>query len=635
MRLSTGHKRWAPLARYLTAALDHTASVLALERTRTKRQRDAHLRSEAMRDREAFFRQREAIVLNFSSEQAINGLFEPLNSSPAVLSVLTTQDMAAALNGGHPLIYFNGIEHDIMALVAHLVNTLVVDLNLRRQFIFDDPVQQMPSSFLFRENVIDQVKNIPRKRELLQILAALADKTADGDSTIDLVARLDQMELKSLLNHRAQLSDVFDDVEFWRTSFTHNKSGQYRNYEHADTLRSIASLRLVAFESPQIDDSEFVAQFEAAFAEHRLQRDNHPLHHLNLILGLIRALLGHKQATPSVYIFHYLLERLLDEDIDGELTNLQHIVYQLLPRHQHRQTVLASMLQPCRAAPLQGYHFEHLITAIPDFLKSLTQYQVRRHDVGTLKQLLGYFRLHETREYEKTLLKSTLTGLVSRSRFTSLSTLALPPDITYDSKHALVIGLDTLYTAIDACIELQAFEFVDLLLSKLVLFYVRNDAGDRKVALSFGSGALSLDTTDYRLLLAEGLTPTQFSKEIFTKELFVMLLKACREGKDAGRLLWLMPHLDLYVETHLNDNAEHIDRIRRFYHNSIVLSQYTHLPEFESHERDAAFDTAFLDAVYTTLQMFGIDGKVYTYNKLFHFDETIERNVRQRLRNTW
>lgn len=626
-----------------------------------KAARESRLNTEFQQSHKTFEDQRNLIVEKFQDQSSIELLFKN-NAQQSSNYVASKDELLESLNYGAPLLYFSPIQHSIMCLASHLLNSLMVELNLRRQFIIDDPIQLVPTSFFFRENIIDQIKDTERSREILQILELIAKPSNDKSKTskttksiLDIIERLDQNELKRLINHSLKTSDSFNDIEFWRLNFNYYKSGQYLNYDHSDTFKNIQNLKLVDFQSPVVDNSEFTARIDEIFVNYNLQKDNNHLsRHITLVLELIKVLLGTKKYTPNFGMFLHLLSKLMEQqevaefdEHQDELFNIQSLVYHSLPLHEHRQTILATpnLAATTSDAPFNSstssfvtanklsYHFKHLVVEDPDILKPLIEYQVSRKDVSTFMQILNFYRLIEVLAYEKTLSKTILSSLVSKSRFVNHRGATLEPlkdVIFYDVSKPLLVDVSTIYASIEACLDLEKYEYIDLLLSKLILFYVRSDNEyDKKVALSFGS-----ESSPYSLMLAEEkVTPSQFSLEIFTKELFQLLFRACREGKDYGRLLWIIPHLDYYIATYMKDekSVQHIQRIKKFYRESILEGNYGNVSEFEEHEKDAAFDSNFIESIYKTLKVFEVDGKVYTLNKVFDFENTIEEKVRNRV----
>ncbi|CAH2350829.1 hypothetical protein CLIB1423_02S06106 [[Candida] railenensis] len=627
-----------------------------------KSARESRLNTEFEQSHKTFEDQRNLIVEKFQDQSSIELLFKNNAQQPG--SCVTSKDeLLESLNNGDPLSYFSPVQHSIMCLASHLLNSVMVELNLRRQFIIDDPIQRVPSSFFFRENIIDQIKDTERNREILQILELVSEPSNDKNNTsrssksiLDIIERLDQNELKRLINHSLKTSDSFNDIEFWRLNFNYYKSGQYLNYDHSDTFKNIQNLKLIDFQSPVVDNSEYVARIDKIFVNYNLQKDNNHLsRHITLMLELIEVLLGTKKYTPNFGMFSHLLSKLMEQqdavdvtENQDELYNIQSLVYHSLPLHEHRQTILAtpnsaattsdakltlnSSTSSFVTASRLSYHFKHLVVEDPDILKPLIKYQVSRKDVSTFMQILNFYRLIEVSAYEKTLSKTILSSLVSKSRFVNQRAAALDPlkdVIFYDVSRPLLVDVSTIYASIEACLDLERFEYIDLLLSKLILFYVRSDNEfDKKVALSFGS-----ESSPYSLMLAEEkVTPSQFSLEIFTKNLLQLLLRACREGKDYGRLLWIIPHLDYYIATYMKDekSVQHIQRIKKFYRESILEGNYGNVSEFEEHEKDAAFDSNLIASIYETMKFFEVDGKVYTLNKLFDFENTIDEKVRSR-----
>lgn len=578
---------------------------------------------------ESFRKQRSTITESFAIPKNITGLFA--NNSKVNWNEIacngnkkaahTYSNTTKRLNVPSRLTYYSSeIQNTLNCIITHFVNSILVEINIRK-LLHDRNIDENNDSFMFREALLNSIKDEQKKYEILKILVQLYDKNEDAglQSFEQFFQSLDRDVIEELTNKTLLESDHFSSLEFYRQNYNNFKSSQYLNYDHSDTLRFIQSWLSLKFQSIEQNDTEYITRLETIFQEYEKE---HPLGHLNLIIKVCKTLSSCKKYTPSFRTFRYLLDGF------GKvgLYNYQSIIYDNLPAFKYKQSILASPDSKFLKAPKLAYHFQEIIEEDPQFLKSLISYLVPREDNGLLRELISFFKLDEVADNERILMKSNLKSLVSKSRFSNFRSTVMK-SIGFRNSEPILVSTSTIYATIQTCIDLKQFEYIDLLINKLILHSVIKD--DKiEVALSFGLN--DIKNYGYRLLLGEDLSIYDISQKIFTKEIFKLLLYACRKSDDVGRLMWLTPHLDLYLSNNLESNQQHLAKIKAYFTESIIHqnTEETTFTEFAEADSKATIDSDLIASIHHTFSLFGIDGKLLTYDTTLDFNNTVSDRVR-------
>ncbi|CAX44168.1 conserved hypothetical protein [Candida dubliniensis CD36] len=304
----------------------------------------------------------------------------------------------------------------------------------------------------------------------------------------------------------------FESLAEYRFRFYNFKSSQFLSSTESDMSTQINGNNFVRFNSCQKDSRECIEKFERSFEKYK-KAQNESIAHIQLGINIVQDLLCAHEYIPTTEIWHYLLDNL------GKLQlyNYQQIIYLSLFQYKHQPTILATPKEKDRlTAPLMADHFSHLIEDFPEILSTLCKYQEVRKDKRTFIELLSFLKLDKLAG-EVMALKSPL---LSKTKY---KLPAICPGIEFESKD-LFISRNCLYLIMQSAINLGLYEYVDLLYDKIVLD-------------SIDPHRIQLNYEEKRLV--EG--------SIFTPELFLIMLEACKKSKDLGRVLWLMPFLDDYV----------------------------------------------------------------------------------------
>jgi hypothetical protein len=238
-----------------------------------------------------------------------------------------------------------------------------------------------------------------------------------------------------------------------------------------------------------------------------------------------------------------------------------------------------------------------MIEQTPEILSSLIQYNSHRENLETFKQLLSFYQLDDIIESEKQLDRSYLQSILSKSRFVRHRDRQLNlSEIDFSSLDPVTVTTESIYTTMNCCIELKQFQYIDLLFNKILMHSIETEHGETKVVLSLGTRSVG------DLLVSKNYSLNYISERVFTKQLFKILIRASRESDDLGRLMWLLPHLDSFL------NRE--------------LIQIVDLPG-ECCKDSCSIDSELIKEIYDALLTFGLEGKVVTYNEILQFDKII------------
>ncbi|KAI5952874.1 hypothetical protein KGF54_003741 [Candida jiufengensis] len=314
-------------------------------------------------------------------------------------------------------------------------------------------------------------------------------------------------------------SDEFVSLEQYRKYFNYYKSSQFLNENRTD--RTIKKPQVVTFKSNKYDNSELLNSLNSIFKKCQSSKDK--LAHITLALKLVQTFLSSHTTIPTLQTFAFLLDKFGDMN----LLNYQKIIYLSLFQYKHQPTLLATPKSDSgnRFPQLMPDHFLHLIIAYPRILESLLKYQVLRQDKFMFIELLSFLKLDK------------LAGeiMVIKSPLLSKSKYKLPnyiPTFNFDNKLLLTVPRSTIYEIMKLTIDLEIYEYLDLLFNKIVL----HSKDESNIELNYIEASL-----------VEG--------KIFDTELFLIMLNAAISSNDPGRVMWILPFFDEFVK----DNKYKID----------------------------------------------------------------------------
>lgn len=320
--------------------------------------------------------------------------------------------------------------------------------------------------------------------------------------------KIDDGRLKKILNE-IKSSFEFNSINDYRFNFVFFKSSQFLNHSESDIIKEIDGNNFVKFKLNEKNSQEYINNFNKSFIKYNENND-----HIELGINIIKNLLYESNFIPTIEIWNYLLKKFNYY----KLYNFETIIYESILQYKHQPTILATPKSSNQSKPqLMADHFIHLIESYPEILSSLCKYQEVRNDKETFIELLSFLKLDK------------LAGeiMVLKSPLLSIAKFQMPkkcPGIELNNK-SLTISRNCLYLIMKSSINLELFEYVDLLYDKIVL----DSIDPNNIQLNYSIQQKSV----------EG--------KIFTPELFLIILEACKKSNNLGRVLWVLPFLDEYI----------------------------------------------------------------------------------------
>lgn len=515
------------------------------------------------------------------------------------------------------------ISSSIRMLAHYFAMSVLVEVNVER--LFHQHEHGAATSYIFTNlrRLIDKTNLLD---QLYEAIAPLCMEDTQPLSIKRLIRSLDSSAVDQFIANLPKDIYNFHSHQLYRQLFMNFKLGYYINYEDSDCKVGMRAENLSAFSSATVDDAALLKSFDLCFDQYKRALPSTTAH-LNLLFSLCAALLRQSSCIPSYRIFGYLLDKLGAEG----LFHYQSLIFLSIFRYEHAPTLLATHKSP--SPPLAAFHFEHLVVEYPDIILSIFKYCASRGDTAMLERMFSFLRLQEVVAQNRVLSRLSIASILSKSRFTRQSSkLRFAEPLVFSTDDPLYVLVDTIHSCIEACIDLGLFQFIDLIMDKVVLHAVesRVEIGSPiRVALSFGndiSKTAALHSTDkeapYVLMLAQGYSAREFARKLFGKRLFKLLLRACDEADDMGRLLWLMPHLDDYINHQLLEcdpiNCLHIENIKLYVADSTSVDD-----TFADQDASAPIDMELISLIFKTLLKFGMEAKLLDFNSILSFSQTI------------
>lgn len=530
----------------------------------------------------------------------------------AMLKILDNHDNRKALFGdvldrsfddveGEDYCYHHDIRYSVEMLVTWYITTLICDLNVQAILL-----GKVKDEGLYRD-VMAHLKLPLLKNDIREELSTMSRENITTQALVDQFAS----------------SEYFNSLQTYRTYFTHFKLAQALNYDDSDHRGPRQSRHGIYFRLPQRSNQEYFARIDLAFAtfsnnmeRQRVMEANskayrdfcstptaakfaeldeiyqeyaktHPKNHqhLSLLAEVIKALVQCHQFTPTSELFTYLISKFDEHGMKNYAT----MAYQCLFSYGDNASVLAASTNDTQLfSQVSARQFLPIVTESPDCLGALIKYCARRQQTLTFRQLLLFFGLDEVMAHESVLDKSYLSPIIAKLRFLRFKEYRkLDMDLIL-FKHAepLAVKPQVVVEAMEACIEMNEFGFVDSLFNKMVMHMTNLG----KVALAFGEN----HKLENDLILLKKYPVTELSRRYFTQPIIEVMISAAVASNDLGRLMWLMPHVDDYIERGLVG----------------IASENV----FTSHDR---LDPKLVAQLRKALLHFGLEGKLHRYRQLF------------------
>lgn len=426
--------------------------------------------------------------------------------------------------------YYSPIEGTIRAIVHETIDTLLVELNLRRHVVGDiDDSRILVKDF-------DRFKSIDLERE-------------SG------LVHLDHVE--SLASH-----DIYSLPHF-RLIYNHYKSGEYLNHENAETIAFLSGVR-TGYSSRQSDYGVFELQINAIFnvnCETQMDRISMMFEMVNVLTTTV--------SPPLMKVLKLILDHLNSHNLIAYLG--------IILRHICPYKFRASHLSDTKLAKLTALLYQEAIEEEPEILLSIFEFHHKAGNTDVIEQLLCFMLFEEIIELERIFNQSIYKGLISKSRFIKSRTIENLSTVNFQSKSPLMVSRETIHKIIEICSHHELYIYIDLLVNKAIFQLV----GD-KVLLTFNGNNdfhFTIDSDDVNGIILQ----------LFTEDLIVLLLKVIEDSNDLGRLMWLIPNLDVYM---------------------------THWSQSQVSETCEPLNVSLIFQILKSLKRFGVEGKLMSYENM-------------------
>lgn len=517
------------------------------------------------------------------------------------------------------------------------INIFLIEMNIKNAFSENRNFKYPSTSPFNSSKYLRKLYKTNPDSKIFQYLAHdfSHSKPSNNTSFEDFIENVKSDELNQITNNQTKKSLNFNSLQTYRYLFSYFKSAKYLSYDASDLTNFTKSRIDIRFKSTSRSSTKYINKFRYCFRKYESNIDS-PFSHLSLILDLTKCILKTNNYIPTVYIFKYLI----DKFGSYELYNYQSLVYDCLPPYNTSPITLSTPSSSSSRLKSFRYYFQFqsLIESDSEFLLTLLKFQIVHNDKETFEELLKFFKLRELREYEKCL--DRLSNLISKSRFTynfnkvrDKEIANGEPSFVFKTDEPIFVSINTIYTAIEGCIKFKLFEYVDVLFNKITIFSLyeeQNQTIRDKIPISFGSRPEKAEQITKSLTIARPISPDRYGTMIFNKRMFKLLLRASIDANDAGRLLWLVPHLDKFISSNLSSINEHINYLR-----DITKQQNEHfksrneVQEFDTKEENALVDSELADIIFLVLNTFNLEGKILLYQKIFDFENIDFAKIKQ------
>lgn len=480
--------------------------------------------------------------------------------------------------------YYNPILPDVTAMVTDMINTVLIELNLRKVFLGD----VKDSKILIQDVGSLLLKN----KELIKQLYLYYDNP-DSQLPQDLelfLTGLNKPQLRQLLDSIAE-NPSFSSLRHFRTFFSYNKTGNHSNYEESETTRFTKN-SLSGYTKRHPDDDVLILELNEIFCVPKLGLDQ--LSKVDTILKVISQMIN-SPSPPGLDYFIAVLNHLNNH----YLTSYQTIMLKYMIPIKFRPSLLSQEDTLNQRSDLPLFYFKSIVEKRPDFISTLFNYYAKVGNDVMIEKLLSYLKLDEVIDLEKIFNRSIYNQLLSKSRFIKNRSLNQLTPITYSNP--VIIKYDTLINAINKCVQFEKFEYVDLLINKLIL----HSNLDREIFLSINE---SLDLSNFKFVIDnDNEDLSEVLLFLFDRDLMIILLKLVMQSNDMGRLMWLIPNLDIFVERNLS-----LDKILDLKHHMDDGND-----DFFGLNESLQVNMSLIYNIHKCLKQFGLDGKVLHYEKIF------------------
>lgn len=439
-----------------------------------------------------------------------------------------------------PKHYSHPMENVVNGIIEELIQKVLIELNVIKLQTGQD------SRILINDEKLQLIV-----RDLIDY-----DVQENGQGAEDRMKEI----IAIIKQHKPIILD-FNDLKIW---YNYYQSGEYLNYVNSETMRFIKGYKL-KFTTVIPTNEKDLAMLKQELDISILQDKKK----LEIILRVIKLLVKLK-SPPTVKYFKVLLDELL-------ANNLLHYANTII-KYLIKYDFSISLLAEKPNVNLLVEYYKPIIEEEPEMLDTFINYHFLKKESDCVQTLMAYLKFDEIITLEKVLYSSKFQQLISMSRFTKNRLLAT--SVNVEMSRPLRVSCKVIYNIIDRCIDMKKFEYIDLLVNKL-LFHSIKQGDSIEVILSINEN-INLDGVEF-IIDTESIETV--ISTVFTPELVLLLLKCIQITDDMGRLMWLIPNLDIYILTSLQGRNKKLP-------GALVLK------------------------IYRCLKEFGLDGKLQKYEKI-------------------
>lgn len=478
--------------------------------------------------------------------------------------------------------YYNGNEPTVRTIIDGLINTVLVELNLRKLFVGDINDSKL---------LIKDVAGVLMKNEELMVqLAQFYNGSQLPEQLRQLFDNLNKPLLVRLMEDLGQIPS-FSSLNTLRMVFSYNKSNDYLNYETSEVSRFTKGLA-TGYTKRYEDDESLILELRQMFDS--IPENLDQLSKLDLILRITSQLINSK-SPPGLNYFTELLDHLNRLD----LMTFQTLILTAIVDPKFKVSLLSTDDPLIDNSELVVYYFKPIIEKNPNFLNILFDYYDKRENESMIELLLSYLKFDEVINLEQLFRRSIYNQLLSKSRFIKNRNLDRLVAIEYTNP--VLINYRTLINVINKCVKFRKTEYIDLLINKLIFHSTSNG----QVILSINE---SLDLTQFKFVIDnEKEDVNEILIQLFDRDLMILLLKLAIDSNDLGRLMWLIPNLDIFIERHLDH--EKLLNLRKLYNENS--------DDFESLNNELQVNLNLIFYIFRCVKDFGLEGKLLHYEKKF------------------
>ncbi|WEJ97302.1 hypothetical protein PSN45_004852 [Yamadazyma tenuis] len=440
-----------------------------------------------------------------------------------------------------------------MAIIDETLATLLVEMNLRRHLVGD---------------VVDS-------RILVKSISGFGKEDIPQD--IDLEVFMDSLG-KTI---------EFSSLEEFRLVYSYYKSGNYLNYETSEMSRFVKGFRN-GYQSRFSSDS-LIPRINELFNNFNNKQDQ--ISRVSFMLSFVVELIKATE-PPSMKVFRHILDHMNNCDL---------LAYQLIiMRHLTPIKFKSSALADSQSPKLTALQYKELIEEEPELVNTLFNYYDKIDSDETIEQLLSYLKLEEVLELEILCSGSIYNQLISKSSFlkSRSSDLNQLEIVSYDTPQQMILSRDTMKNIIGICIKHKKYKYIDFLINKILL--QSNEDGVLLMLNDDPQLIFNLDQMEKVLL------------NVFDKELMLLIIKVINESNDRGRLMWLLPNLDLFLKHYLSAHREgkKLQKVYETFRNGVFDS------DFLQAEKVLGVNLKLVFNIYNCLRIHTSDTTVAYYEKL-------------------